>query len=111
MQLLPGLPNLKEKSMSRPKHFQEYENMTEIVPGVFVNPGESVHIVDEIDEVACWNNDEWQDDPESITATVNAVILATKYGAKAVRENIEYHGKIMDVLVAQTFQENYPEET
>lgn len=97
--------------MSRPQHFQEYEDMTEIVPGVFVNPGDSVYIVDEQSEIVSWNTDEWQNDPESITATINAVILATKYGAKAVRENIEYHGKIMDVLVAQTFQENYPEET
>jgi hypothetical protein len=88
----------------RPKHFKEYENMTEVVPGVFVNVGESVHIVDELGEVATWNCDEWTEDPESVTATINAVILATKYGAEAVRQNIESKGLQLASLIDETIE-------
>ncbi len=66
----------------------EYPNSNEIVPGVFVTPGEAVYIVDDKGEVVTWNADEAAADPEAFTAALAAVALAASEGAGAVRDNI-----------------------
>jgi len=48
--------------------------------------GEGVYIYDKHDEVMSWNSDEWQEDPESITATVNAVLIAALASSDSVRK-------------------------
>jgi len=90
----------------RPEHYAEYADSTEIVPGVFVDPGDAVYIVDDIGEVASWNADEWAEDPEAVTATINACIVATKYGPAAVRKNIENKGATLMSLIESTFAIN-----
>ena len=85
----------------RAEHFNDYVDIPEIVPGVFVDPGNGVYIVDDEGEVACWVDSEWSD-PDAVTATINAVILATKKGASAVRQNIIDNGQTLLNLVLET---------
>lgn len=86
----------------RPKHFAEYAGMNEPVPGVFVETGSAVYIVDDVGEVVSWNADEWAEDPESVTGMVNAVALAAVKGAAAVRQNIGLHGHVLKQLMHET---------
>jgi hypothetical protein len=88
--------------MPRPQHFDNYSGIPEIVPGVFVEPGDAVYIVDDEGEIVSWNCDEWNDDPEAVTATVNAVALAVSKGANAVRENIKQEGQVLRNLIMDT---------
>ena len=88
--------------MPRPNHYDQYADIPEIVPGVFVSPGECVHIVDDQGEVVSWTGDEWDADPESVTATINAVILAAKFGPAAVRRNIADKGQTIENLIRET---------
>jgi hypothetical protein len=92
--------------MPRPQHYQEYDDTVEVVPGVFVDAGESVTIVDDQGEVAHWTADEWQEDANAVTATVNAVILATKNGPNAVRQNLKpgKQGDALKHLIDQTHE-------
>ena len=76
----------------RPKHFDDYSDIPEIISGVFVDPGNAVYIVDDEGEIVSWNADEWAEDSEAVTATANACILASVKGAKEVRENIRNYG-------------------
>jgi hypothetical protein len=93
--------------MARPKHFDDYADMTEIVPGVFIVPGDGVYIVDDIGEVCCWVASEWQEDPEAATATAYAVALAASMGANAVRRNLESGGKVIEGLIDRTYKSVY----
>ena len=93
--------------MPRPDHYKEYDEFLEIVPGVFVDPDQGVYIVDDIGEVVCWVDTEWQDDPSAVTATVNAVILATKYGSQAVRKNLENKGQELRDLMINTYEKTF----
>ena len=88
--------------MPRPPHYAEYQDIPEIVPGVFVLPGAGVYIVDDDGEVCSWNDGEWEGDPEAVTATVNAVALAAAKGAAAVRRNIASRGAVIDQLIQET---------
>lgn len=85
--------------MNRPRHFDNYSGIPEIVPGIFVEPSDAVYIVDDEGEVVSWNSDEWEEDPEAVTATVNAVILATKQGANAVRQNMKTGGILRSLIM------------
>lgn len=91
--------------MSRPAHYQEYEDMTEVVPGVFYEPGAGVYIVDDLGEVVCWVDSEWED-PLAVTACVNACILAAVKGAAAVRENLwgRNSGARLEALCEETHE-------
>jgi hypothetical protein len=40
-------------------------------------------------EVVSWNADEWQEDVDAVTATLNAVSLALKYGVNAVQDLLQ----------------------
>lgn len=62
-----------------------YPGTIEVVPGVFIASGDAVYIADEQGEVVSWNHDEVAEDGEAFTAALNAVILATRAGANAVR--------------------------
>lgn len=42
------------------------------------------------EEVACWVDTEWKEDPAAITATLNAVSLALAHGAEAVRQRMSH---------------------
>lgn len=92
--------------MPRPQHYNQYDDTVEIVPGVFVDAGESVTIVDDQGEIVHWTADEWKDDPLAVTATVNAVALATKKGANAVRQNIARNkqGIVLKQLIDETHE-------
>jgi hypothetical protein len=90
-------------------HLKEYENFTEIVPGVFYEPGEAVYIVDGKGEVCSWNADEWAEDPTAITATIVAVALAAAKGPSSVRHNLETKGLIASDLIYRTFNTTHPE--
>jgi hypothetical protein len=58
--------------------------------GVYIQaPADSTHAER---EVACWVGDEWEEDVEACTATLNAVALALSQGAVAVLERIEHRG-------------------
>ena len=89
--------------MSRPKHYDEYNDMHEIVPGVFMD-GANVYIVDDEGEVVCWVETEF-DDPDAIQAALCAVAIATKKGANAVRRNIETKGRTLDAMIYETIEE------
>lgn len=89
------------------EHMDEYANETEIAPGVFVEPGESVTIVDESGEVVHWTADEWTEDPDSVTACVNACVLAAMKGPGAVRANIG-NGKVLMDLIDETMDKVRP---
>ncbi len=87
----------------RASHYAGYAHDPEIVPGVFVSTeDQAVYIVDDRGEVACWNSDEWAEDPEAAIATINAVILAAVKGAAAVRENIKLKGHTLKQLIHET---------
>lgn len=89
--------------MSRPLHYDEYGDMHEIVPGVFMD-GADVYIVDDLGEVCCWVESEYED-PSAVQAALCAVALATKKGAIAVRRNIVTKGKTLDALIYETIEE------
>lgn len=91
-------------------HLKDYENFTEIVPGVFYEPGEAVYIVDGKGEVCSWNADEWAEDPTAITATIVAVALAAAKGPIAVRENIANNGSTIEGLINRTFNKTHPDD-
>lgn len=91
------------------KHLKEYEKFTEIVPGVFYEPGEAVYIVDPNGEVCSWNADEWAEDPMVITATIVAVILAATKGPAAVRDNLENKGLTASDLIYKTYNKTHPD--
>jgi len=91
-------------------HLKEYEKFTEIVPGVFYEPGEAVYIVDGKGEVCSWNADEWAEDPMAITAAIIAVILAATKGPIAVRENIANHGSTAEGMINRTFRITHCDE-
>ena len=93
---------MAQRRLSRPKHYDQYADIPEIVPGVFVEPGDAVYIVDAQGEVCSWNADEWQEDPEAVTATVSAVILAATLGAAACRENLKDRGTLVEGLIRRT---------
>lgn len=55
---------------------------------------EGVYIYDASgQEVVCWVDDEWED-PSTVTATLNAISLALKHGAEAVRRRIPVPGAV-----------------
>lgn len=85
----------------RPAHYQEYADIPEIVPGVFVLPGAGVYLVDDEGEVVMWEESEWED-PSAVTATVNACLLAAMWGTSAVRQNLSSRGKLLQHLIAYT---------
>lgn len=90
-------------------HMDDYRDQTEVVPGVFVDPGESVTIVDRDGEVVHWTADEWIEDPEAVTATVNLSILAAVKGPEAARESIEQKGKTLVDLIDETMYRVRPD--
>jgi hypothetical protein len=96
----------RRTAAKRPAHFQQYAEMTEVVPGVFVNRGKSVHLVDDSGEVIGWNKDEWADDPLAVTACVNACLLAAVKGVAAVRETLHGSGGQLTALIDETFHKN-----
>ena len=75
--------------------------MIEVCKGVFVSAGEAIYIVDECGEVTSWNQDEWAEDAESVTACAVACIVAAQKGAGAVRRNIELSGSIVRDMIAR----------
>jgi hypothetical protein len=79
--------------------------LTELLPGVFVDFANhtGLHIVDEEGEAVCWVDTEWED-PAAVTAALSAVVIAAKYGAGAVRQNLEEHGELLAMLVEETKQ-------
>jgi len=85
----------------RPDHYKDYNECVELSPGVFAWTGEFVAIVDDEGEVCSWNRDEWEEDSESVTATVNAVALAVAKGSAAVRKNINNGGLELRNLVIE----------
>lgn len=87
--------------MTRPAHFKEYENLPEIVPGVFIEADAGVYIVDDVGEVVMWSPSEWED-PSAVTAALVAVALAARRGASAVRRNLETQGATVDGLITET---------
>ena len=91
-------------TQNRATHYDNYSEYTEIVPGVFYEPGDAVYIVDDEGEVISWNCDEWADDTDAITATITAVVLATKRGAMAVRTNINGGGAELIDLIEETYK-------
>lgn len=106
-QLNPKELNPKEIMSHKPKTvFDEYKDMIELVPGVFIcnqDPNATaVHIVDRQSEVAMWNSDEVAEDPEAFIAAITAVALAAAYDASKVRLNIENKGQCVDDMIAET---------
>lgn len=91
--------------MSRPLHYADYSDMPEVVPGVFVEAGSGVYIVDDEGEVVCWVESEWAEDPDAATAMACAVALATKHGASAVRANLVDHGQTLQEQIMKTDRE------
>jgi hypothetical protein len=89
----------------RPAHYAEYDGIPEIAPGVFVSAGDAVYIVDDRGEVMSWNCDEAADDEYAFTAALNAVALAVKHGAAAVRQNIDDAGDTLDKMILATATE------
>lgn len=92
-------------SKSRPKHYADYADFTEVLPGVFYEPGAAVYIVDDEGEVVSWNADEWAEDPFAVTATVMAVAVAVHCGVEAVRENMQTRGELLQRLISRTYDE------
>lgn len=80
----------------------DYPGCSEIVPGVFVAPGDAVYIADADGEIATWNADEVAEDKEAFTAALCAVALATSRGPEAVRANIRDKGDTLDDLINDT---------
>lgn len=81
----------------------EYEEMLEVVPGVFLEDG-SVYIVDESGEVCCWTHDEIAEDELACQAALCAVMLAAKQGAVSVRANLIDNGLTLQELVNETYR-------
>lgn len=81
----------------------DYSDAVQPVLGVFIYPGQSVHIVDDIGEICCQNYDEISHDNQAFTASLFAVALATAKGAQAVRKNLEDSGITIDNLCIETF--------
>jgi hypothetical protein len=79
----------------------EYEGCPQVVPGVFIEAGEAVYIVDDEGEVVSWNYNEIEEDEEAFTAALTAVALAAKWGPRAVRNNIG-DGSILEDLIKAT---------
>jgi hypothetical protein len=92
----------RRTAAKRLPHYAEYADLPEISPGVFVAAGSGVYIVDDDGEVVCWTADEAAEDGYAFTAAVNAVALATKHGAAAVRENIDGRGIRLDAMILET---------
>lgn len=87
----------------RPKHYANYEkDMSELVPGVFLSPGEALHIVDDEGEACSWTVDEWGEDPEAVTAAITAAVIAAAKGSAAVRENIKMGGTVLQAMLDET---------
>ena len=81
--------------------YEDDPNLIEVTKGVFVSVGDAVYIVDDQGEVTSWNQDEWSEDAESVTACVVACIVAAQKGAGAVRKNIELSGSIVRDMVVK----------
>ena len=79
--------------------YEDDPNLIEVTKGVFVSVGDAVYIVDDQGEVTSWNQDEWSEDTESVTACAVACIVAAQKGASAVRKNIELSGQIVRDMV------------
>lgn len=91
--------------MARPESHNLYEPENEVVPGVFIfyeNDSCDLHIVDDFDEVVCWNYDEIIEDPGALNAALCAVIIAATNGPAMVRSNIERHGAVLQKIVQTT---------
>lgn len=86
--------------MGRPDHYDDYEGMTEILPGIFVDK-EQIVFVDDEGEITAWTVDEIIEDQdgEVFPCIINAVALAAKLGADKVRENIVCKGAILKEMI------------
>lgn len=87
--------------MTRPAHYADYEQLPEIVPGVFIEAEAGIYIVDDVGEVVMWSPSEWED-PSAVSAALHAVALAAKQGAAAVRRNLETQGTVLARLILET---------
>jgi hypothetical protein len=81
--------------------YEDDPNLIEVTKGVFVSVGDAVYIVDDQGEVTSWNQDEWSEDAESVTACAVACIVAAQKGAGAVRRNMELSGSIVRDMIAR----------
>lgn len=89
--------------MPRPAHYAEYEDMTEVVPGVFIDDSDTgIYIVDDEGEVCCWVESEWIEDPTVAMTVARAVAIASSMGAQHVRANIENKGNTLMGLINRT---------
>jgi hypothetical protein len=88
--------------VARPRHYNDYGYAHEVVPGVFVDTGHAVYIVDDEGEVVTWNAEEVAADSQAFTAALNAVALSAAKGAAAVRANIQTQGRVLDALIGET---------
>ena len=79
--------------------YEDDPNLIEVTKGVFVSVGDAIYIVDDQGEVTSWNQDEWSEDSDSVTACAVACIVASQKGAGAVRKNIELSGQIVRGMV------------
>lgn len=79
--------------------YEDDPNLIEVTKGVFVSVGDAIYIVDDQGEVTSWNQDEWSEDSDSVTACAVACIVAAQKGAGAVRKNIELSGQIVRGMV------------
>lgn len=89
--------------MTRPAHYANYEQLPEIVPGVFIEAEADIYIiyiVDDVGEVVMWSPSEWED-PSAVSAALHAVALAAKQGAAAVRRNLETQGTVLARLILE----------
>jgi hypothetical protein len=92
----------RRTAAKRLPHYADYADTPEVSPGVFVAAGDGVYIVDDDGEVVCWTAEEVAEDGYAFTAAINAVALATKHGAAAVRENIDGWGTRLDAMILET---------
>ena len=90
------------------RHLDDWSDTTEVVPGVFVDPGNNVTIIDDQGIVTSWSADEWAEDPDAVTACVNASILAAAKGSAAVRANIG-NGETLRDLIDETMAKVRPD--
>lgn len=79
-----------------------YPGCTEVVKGVYVSDDGDVYIHDVEGEVMGWTHDELAEDPKVASEAMRVVALASKRGAKAVRENITSRGTTMGSLIKHT---------
>ena len=75
-----------------------YPGCAEVVPGVFLDPDGVVYIVDKKGEVVSHVNMQ----PEDFIQALQDVIIATRFGPKFVRKNIEGQGNILRGLISVT---------